>query len=96
MHVNDLQLFDSTERFEHSDPTDQNAYDTFFTEASTTTPSVHSNIHPTLTLDTNDNSINNSTHKEGTQAVSASVTQIKQEAETLGTDNSDWVLTPAG
>ena len=38
----------------------------------------------------------NSTGKEGTQEVSASVTQIKQEAEILGTDNSDWVLTPAG
>ena len=92
MHVqNGLQPIDSTETFEHSDPIGQNVYDTFFTETSTTTPSVHSNFHPTLTLDTNDDSINNSTGKEGTQAVlvSASVTQIKQEAETLGIDNSD-------
>ena len=41
MHVqNGLQLIDSTEMFEHSDPIGQNVYDTFFTEASTTTPSV--------------------------------------------------------
>ena len=98
MHVqNDLQLIDSTETFEHSDPIGQNTYNTFFTEASTIKPNVHSNFHPTLTLDTNDDSINNSTGKKGTQAVSASATQSKQEAETLDTDNlNDWVLTPAG
>ena len=187
MHVqNGLEVTDSTKMFEHNDPISQNVSDT--TEASTATPSVHSSFHPTLTLDTNDDSINNSTglndgkectwsvdiyhdninnstglndgkedtqavdtnddsinnstcfndgqgdtwsvdinndsisnstdfndgkgdawsvdtnddsiknltgfndDKEGTRAVPASVTQIKQEAETLETSDTDWVL----
>ena len=43
--------------------------------------------------DTNDESINNSTDynngKDDTRAMSASVTQIKQEAETLDTSDTD-------
>ena len=73
-HVqNGLQLIASTETLVHSDPIGQNVSDTFFAEASTMTQSMCSSFHPTLTLGTNDDSINESPTfidgKEGTRAV---------------------------
>ena len=94
-HVqNGLQLVDTTKTFVHSGPIGQNVNDTFFAEASTMTKSMSSSFHPALTLDTNDDNkfptfIDG---KEGTRAVLASATQIKQEAEVMDKDNSDWVL----